>query len=94
VLREGQSLCGGPQRRSAFSTLASVPRYRIHDHTGDDLGHVEHPAANLEAGDVVVLEDGREALVTTRVETGGGPLEALLQVATTSPPPTDNAADA
>jgi hypothetical protein len=30
---------------------------------------------------VVVLEDGREALVTARVETDGGPLAALLEVA-------------
>jgi len=29
---------------------------------------------------VIVLPDGREALVTARVETSGGPLAALLEV--------------
>jgi hypothetical protein len=51
-----------------------MPTYRIHDTAGDDLGLVEHPAPNLEPGDVVVLADGREALVTARVETQPGPL--------------------
>jgi hypothetical protein len=59
-----------------------VPTYRLHAHDGDDLGLVEHPAPNLEPGDVVMLADGREALVTARVETYGvGPFEALLRVA-------------
>ena len=52
----------------------------IHDHAGDDLGLLEHPAPNLEPGDVVVLADGREALVTARVEAEPGPLAALLEV--------------
>ena len=57
-------------------------RYRLHDTTGDDLGTVEHPAPNVEPGDVVVLTDGREALVVARVETGGiGPFAGLLEVA-------------
>lgn len=60
--------------------------YRVHDTTGDDLGHVEHPAPNLEPGDVVVLEDGREALITARVETRPGPLAALLEVVVTPRP--------
>jgi hypothetical protein len=56
--------------------------YRLHDTTGDDLGLIEHPAPNVEPGDVVVLEDGRESLVTARVETDGrGPYAALLEVA-------------
>jgi hypothetical protein len=38
------------------------------------------PAPNLEPGDVV-LADGREALVTARVEAKPGPLAALLEVA-------------
>lgn len=63
-----------PRRRRRVAT------YRLHDHTGDDLGVVEHPAPNLEPGDVVMLEDGREALVTCRVETLPGPLEAMLEV--------------
>jgi hypothetical protein len=32
----------------------------------NDLGAVEHPAPNVEPGDVIVLADGREALVTRR----------------------------
>ena len=40
-----------------------MPTYRLHDTTGDDLGLVEHPAPNVEPGDVVTLADGREALV-------------------------------
>jgi hypothetical protein len=59
-----------------------VPTYRLHDTTGDDLGLLEHPAPNVEPGDVVVLADGQEAIVTGRVETGGvGPFAALLEVA-------------
>jgi hypothetical protein len=61
-------------------------RYRLHDTTGDDLGMVEHPAPNVEPGDVVVLPDGREALVTARVETNGGQLAALLEVAVAPTP--------
>jgi hypothetical protein len=57
----------------AFLTRAPVP--------GDDLGTIEHPAPNVEPGDVVVLDDGREALVTSRVETDGGQVTALLEVA-------------
>lgn len=45
----------------------STCSYRIHDTTGDDLGTVEHPAPNVEPGDVVMLPDGREVLVTARV---------------------------
>jgi hypothetical protein len=45
-------------------SLVLVPTYRLHDTTGDDLGLIEHPAPNVEPGDVVVLDDGREALVT------------------------------
>jgi hypothetical protein len=55
-------------------------RYRLHDTTGDDLRTVEHPAPNVEPGDVVMLSDGREALVTARVEAEPGPLAALLEV--------------
>jgi hypothetical protein len=53
-----------------------VSTYIVHDTTGDDLGTVEHPAPNIEAGDVVMLDDGREALVTARVEAEPGPLLA------------------
>jgi hypothetical protein len=58
-----------------------VPTYRLHDTTGDDLGVVEHPAPNVAQGDVVVLLDGREALVTARVELNPGRLAAMLEVA-------------
>jgi hypothetical protein len=51
-----------------------VPRYRLHDHTGDDLGTIEHSAGNLEPGDIVFLPDGREALVTARVEAVASPV--------------------
>ena len=40
--------------------------YRLHDTTGDDVGLLEHPAPNLEPGDVLVLADGREALTVSR----------------------------
>jgi hypothetical protein len=63
--------------------LCAVPIYRLHDTTGDDLGLLEHPAPNIEPGDVVVVADGREAIVTARVEAepGWGQLVALLEVA-------------
>jgi hypothetical protein len=57
--------------------------YRVHDTTGEDLGLLEHPAPNLEPSDVVVVADGREAIVTARVdaEPGWGHLVAMLEVA-------------
>jgi hypothetical protein len=60
-----------------------VPIYRLHGTTGEDLGTLEHPAPNHEPGDVVVLADGREAVVTERVEAepGWGQLVAMLEVA-------------
>jgi hypothetical protein len=59
-----------------------VPTYRLHDTTGDDFGLLEHPAPNLEPGDVVLLADSREALVTAGVEAGrGSRFAALLEVA-------------
>ena len=42
----------------------------------------------LEPGDVVFLPDGREALVTARVEAEDGPLAALLEVVV-APSPLD-----
>jgi hypothetical protein len=60
--------------------LSAVAIYRLQDTTGDDLGLLEHPARNVEPGDVVMLADGREAIVTARVEAepGWGQLVALL----------------
>lgn len=66
-----------------------MPTYRIHDTTGDDLGHVEHPAPNVEPGDVVTLEDGREALLTACVEAQPGPLAALLEAVVAPRPSPD-----
>jgi hypothetical protein len=63
-----------------------VPTYRLHAHDGDDLGLLEHPASNLEPGDVVPLADGREALVTGRVEACTRTLAALLEVVVSSEP--------
>jgi len=54
--------------------------YRLRDTTGEDLGLIEHPAPNVEAGDVVMLPDGREALVSARLEADGNLVDALLQV--------------
>lgn len=56
-------------------------RYRVHAHDGGDLEVVEHPAPNLEPGDVILLSDNREGLVTVRVEVTKGPFAALLEVA-------------
>ena len=53
-----------------------MARYRLHDHTGDDLGTIEHAADNLEPGDIVFLPDGREALVTARVDADAKPAVA------------------
>ena len=57
-----------------------VPIYHLHDTTGEDLGFVNHAAPNVEAGDVLPLPDGRDAMVTERVETGEAPIVALLEV--------------
>jgi hypothetical protein len=57
-----------------------LPVYRLHDTAGDDLGPLRHPAPNLEQGDVLILSDGREALVTARLEPKPGRLAALLVV--------------
>ena len=69
--------------RQPVDTWSTVSIYRLHDVTGDDLGFLEHPAPNLEPGDVLVVADGREAVVTARVEAepGPGPLVAMLEVA-------------
>jgi len=55
-----------PLGDGSVDTGRTVPIYRLRDTTGDDLGLLEHPAANLEPGDVVVVADGREAIVTAR----------------------------
>jgi hypothetical protein len=75
-----------PSRTERAGSGVSVPTYRVHDHAGDDLGVIQHPAPNLEPGDIVVLPGGREALVTARVEAEPGPLAALLEVVVAPPP--------
>ena len=68
-----------------------MPTYRVHDTIGDDLRVIEHPAPNVGPGDVVVLDDDREALVTARVETNGvGSFAALLEVAIAPTPLTSD----
>lgn len=71
-----RAVSGGPGRRVfQCRTTASTTR------PATTSGLIEHPAPNVEPGDVVMLEDGREGLVTTRVETGGrGPFAAFLEV--------------
>jgi hypothetical protein len=71
----------GPQ-----ATTRSVPTYRLHDTTGDDLGLIEHLAPNVEPGDVVVVPDGRDALVTGMVETHGATVRGALGVAVAPSP--------
>jgi hypothetical protein len=79
----GRGRLGAPSLSPAGRYWCTVPIYRLHDTTGDDLGLLEHPAPNLEPGDVVVVADGREAVVTARVEAGPGwgQLVAMLKVA-------------
>lgn len=56
--------------------------YRLYDAEANDLGLLRHPAPNIEPGDVLILEDGLEAIVTARVETSPNRalFTALLQV--------------
>ena len=64
--------------------------YHLRHTTGDDLGLIEHPAPSVEPGDVVMLPDGGEALVTARVEAEPGQLAALLEVAIAPTPLTSD----
>ena len=66
------------------SLRADIPPPRHHQRRPRPL--IEHPAPNGGLGDVVVLADGREALVTARVEAEPGPLTALLEVAVAATP--------
>jgi hypothetical protein len=70
------------ERGQPVDTSSDMAVYRLHDTMGADLGVLEHPAPNLEPGDVVWLLDGDEAVVTARVEAepGPGPLVAMLEV--------------
>jgi hypothetical protein len=70
------------ERGQPVDTSSDMAVYRLHDTMGADLGVLEHPAPNLEPGDVVWVMDGDEAVVTARVEAepGPGPLVAMLEV--------------
>ena len=50
-----------------------MPVYRLYDTAGTNLGPFEDPTTNIVPGDVVVLEDGRDAHVTLRTDTKDGP---------------------
>jgi len=56
-------LRAAPRAPPRFSAALSAPTYRLHDTTGEDRGLIEHPAPNVEPGDVVMLPHRREALV-------------------------------
>ena len=73
---------GVVERGEPVDALTTMSVYRLHDTTGADLGSLDHPAPNLEPGDVVWLLDGQEAVVTGRVEAEPGPgvLVAMLEV--------------
>jgi hypothetical protein len=45
-----------------------VPTYRLYDTAGGNLGEFEDPVTTIAPGDTLVLEDGRDARVTLRVE--------------------------
>jgi hypothetical protein len=65
-----------------------VPTYHLRDaETGKSLGILEHPAPNVDVADVVLLADGREAIVTARVESGRGSRSAAVLELTVSPFP-------
>ena len=58
-----------------------MPLYRLRDSSANDLGLLRHPVPNLEPGDVVLLDDGRQAIVTVRNESAPNrALTALLEV--------------
>jgi hypothetical protein len=66
-----------------------MPTYHLRDdETGTSLGILEHPAPNVEVADVVLLADGREAIVTARVEGRlGSRYTAVLELGVSPFPP-------
>lgn len=54
-----------------------MPAYRLYDTVGTNFGTFEDPTWNIAPGNVVVLEDGRDAHVTLRIETSDGPALVL-----------------
>lgn len=63
-------------------TIGDVPVYSLYDTVGENLGEFEDPATTIAPGDIVVLEDGRDARVTTRIEANDERLGAVLVVFT------------
>jgi hypothetical protein len=69
---------------SRRSRLGRTSTYRLYDTSGGDLGLLEHPAPTVGPGDVLLLADGREAIVTAQLETRSGQLAGFLEVAIAS----------
>jgi hypothetical protein len=67
-----------------------MPVYRLRDdESGEDIGILEHPAPNVDVGDILLLADNREAIVTARVDGGrGSRVTALLEIVVSPFPPT------
>jgi hypothetical protein len=67
-------------------SLEHVASYHLYDAVGGSVGRIEHPAPNLEPGDLLLLEDGSEAVVTTRIDLDDGTADAVLEVVVLSRP--------
>jgi len=80
--------------RTIAAILVGVPATTYHYVLQDESGYVgilEQSSADLRAGSVVTLTDGREALVVARTGAGrGSRFTAILEVvvAQVPPPPT------
>jgi hypothetical protein len=63
--------------------------YRLRDdESGQDLGILEHPAPNVDVGDIVLLADNHEAIVTARADGGrGSRVTAVLEIVRSPFPP-------
>lgn len=76
----------GPRTGASMSLDRSVtiaprlPAYRLYDTAGGNLGEFEDPATTIAPGDILVLEDGRDARVTNRIETADDSVWATLVV--------------
>ena len=69
----------GPGKSLVWTvTIDRMSIYRLYDTVGTNLGTFEDPDSNIAPGDVVVLEDGRDAHVTLRVEMSDGPVLVLF----------------
>jgi hypothetical protein len=68
---------GGEPADTEYRAYLPPPRHEA----GDDLGFLEHPAPNLEAGDVVACGRARRSTARVEVKPGPAPLVAMLEVA-------------